>query len=125
MSNLSSVLAIDDEREILESLSLIFEAKGTKKVCRATNSREAFEFLKNESFTVIIADYHMHGMSGVEFLEKLRSDGNQTPVVMLSGALDSDAIMRATQLPKVEFLAKPFQIPKLFDAIEKLLNLDR
>lgn len=120
--NIPSVLVIDDESRVLEILDQLFAAVGVTRVSRASSAEEALRILKTERFAIIVSDYRLEGMDGVAFVEKLRSSGNLTPVLMLSGAPDKMAVIRAARQPGVDFFPKPFQIDNLMNAMERLIE---
>lgn len=121
MQTVSSVLIIDDSPENLSVMAELLLATGVERVRQVPSAEEALEVLSNEAFSIIISDYRLEGMDGVQFLEKLRQGGNRTPVVMLSGAPDKQGIIRATRLERVDFFPKPFRIVDLTCAMERLL----
>jgi|SRR6185436_16174449 len=116
-----SVLVIDDNFESLKALTSLMSALGAEKVCEAESAEDALELVKDQSFDLIVADYRLEGMNGVEFLEKVRGQGNQTPILLLSGAPDKAGVIRATQQSKADFFTKPFRIVEITDAMERLL----
>jgi FixJ family two-component response regulator len=71
-------------------------------------------------FSMILADYRLEGMDGVQFVEQLRATGDETPVIMLSGAPDKNGVIRATSHTKVDFFAKPFRVADLMGAMDRL-----
>jgi CheY-like chemotaxis protein len=120
MRPIPSILVIDDNPEMLEMLVSLLGVLGTENVRQAPSAERALEMLKTESFNLIISDYRLQGMDGVEFLEKLRGQGNQTPILLLSGAPDKAAVIRAACHPNVDFFGKPFQMSDLMGAVERL-----
>jgi DNA-binding NtrC family response regulator len=120
MRPIDSILVIDDNAETLEALASLLSALGAKSVRQAASAERALEILQNSSFSLIISDYRLEGMDGVQFLEQLRAQGNQTPVLLLSGAPDKAGVIRATCHEKVDFFGKPFQIADLVGAVERL-----
>jgi CheY-like chemotaxis protein len=120
MLKIPSILVIDDNAEARQTLARLLSALGAPHVHQASSGEEALEILRTQSFNLILADYRLEGMTGVEFLERLRAQGNQTPVLMLSGSPDKDGVIRATQQPKADFYAKPFRVAELTVAMERL-----
>jgi two-component system C4-dicarboxylate transport response regulator DctD len=118
--DIPSVLIIDDEATVLDILGQLFSAFGISRVCRASSAEEALRILKTEQFAIIVSDYRLEGMDGVAFVEKLRASGDRTPVLMLSGAPDKIGVIRAAHQPSVDFFPKPFEIPNLLSAMERL-----
>jgi DNA-binding NtrC family response regulator len=105
---------------MLEMLTQLCHALGIEKISQASSAEAAFDLLKRETFSLIISDYRLDGMSGVDFLEELRSRGDQTPVIMLSGAPDKQGVMRAVHHQRVDFFNKPFELSQFVGAIERL-----
>lgn len=121
MTTIPSVLVIDDNPDILSALGDFLLALGVQKVRQAPSAEEALIILGEEQFSIILSDYQLEGMDGVEFLEQLRRSGNRTPVMMLSGAPDRQGVIRATRHERVDFFPKPFQIMELTNAMERLM----
>lgn len=116
-----SILLIDDNAEALETIGKVLTAVGVNTVCAVGSAEAALERVKTQTFSLIIADYRLGGMDGVEFLERLRAAGDQTPLLLLSGAPDKAGVLRATRLPKVDFFGKPFRVADLVSAMDKLV----
>ncbi len=121
MPSIPSIMVIDDNAETLTALAELLTALGARKVCQVGSAEEALEILKTESFSIILSDYRLEGMDGVQFVERLRETGNQTPVVMLSGAPDKQGVIRATRHQHVDFFPKPFCLGELNGTMERLL----
>jgi len=121
MRAIPSVLVIDDNFGALKALNSLMTALGAERVCEAESAEEALQLIGKERFDLIVSDYRLEGMNGVEFLEQVRAQGNQTPILLLSGAPDKAGVIRATQQPKADFFAKPFKIVDLTDAMNRLL----
>ena len=120
MRAIDSVLVIDDNPAALELLGQLLSALGVTHVRQTGSAEAALEILKSRSFSLILSDYRLEGMDGVEFLERLRAQGNETPVLIMSGAPDKSGVIRATRQPKVDFFPKPFQMSDLIRAMEHL-----
>ena len=121
MRPIPSVLIIDDDFAALKALSSLMMVLGVQKVSEVESAEQALKLVEQERFDLIVSDYRLDGMSGVEFLEQVRAKGNQTPVLLLSGAPDKRGVIRTTQLKKADFFTKPFKIVELTDAMERLL----
>ena len=121
MRTIASLLLIDDNAEALETIGKVLTAVGVKNVCAVRSAEDALQILNTQKFDLIIADYRLGGMDGVEFLEKLRAEGDQTPMLLLSGAPDKAGVIRAASHPKVDFFGKPFRVADLVGAMDKLV----
>ena len=138
MNGAIRVLLVDDERSFLDLSKLMLEKdSGIQLVC-VTSAHEAFEKLENESYDVIVADYSMPVMNGIEFLKGLRAREDLTPFIMFTGkgreevareALNNGAdlyIQKGTDL-KAQFAELTMMINKLaqYSRMERLDKRER
>ncbi len=86
MNNQSaSVLLIDDNVALLEVIKLILEQSREMTIQTAESAKEALSILAQKSFDVIIVDYDMPDISGIDFLKILRKQGDITPIIVFTG----------------------------------------
>jgi two-component system response regulator FixJ len=121
MMNIPSVLLIDDNADTLAVLGEFLLALGTGRVHQTPSAEEALTVLEQEEFSIIISDYRLEGMDGVQFVDQLRQRGNRTPVMMLSGAPDQQGVLLAKKHDRVDFFPKPFRITELTEAMHRLM----
>lgn len=121
MPALTSVLIVDDCAEARSMLGQLLTALGAEHVRETSSAEEALEVLARERFSIIISDYRLEGMDGVEFLNRVRESGDTTPVLLLSGAPESQAMLRATRHKNVDVFPKPFRIAELTGAMNRLM----
>jgi len=116
------VLVVDDEIHIVHVVAIKLRNNGFE-VISANNGAEAFELACSEKPDIIVTDYQMPVMSGLEFVTKLR--GNEAtkdiPVILLTAR--SFAIDDSTkdELQISECLSKPFSPKELLRSIEDIL----
>jgi len=80
-----TVLFVDDEPALLDVSRLYLEKTGDLKVDTCFSTEQAIEMLKERSYDVIVSDYEMPGIDGIEFLKILRNLGNETPFIIFTG----------------------------------------
>ncbi|MGH9498124.1 MAG: sigma-54-dependent transcriptional regulator [Terriglobales bacterium] len=118
----ASLLIVDDEANTLASLARAFRLAGHEAaVC--DNAAKALELAKSQTFDLIFCDVVMPGMDGLSFLENLRMQASQTPVVMMSGQAHIEMAVRATRLGALDFLEKPISTDRLLLTVENVLKL--
>ncbi|HEX6804719.1 MAG TPA: sigma-54 dependent transcriptional regulator [Terriglobales bacterium] len=101
-----SVLIVDDEAAIRESLQGVLEDEGYKTA--AVDSGEAcLETLGRESYDVVLLDIWLPGIDGLEVLPKIRELENAPEVLIISGHGTIETAVRATKLGAFDFLEKP------------------
>lgn len=116
------VLVVEDEEMIRKGIVLAVDwaALGCVVVGEASNGEEALEAVERYHPTLIITDLKMPKMDGIEMLRRLREQGNQAFVIILT-AYDSFAYAQsALRLGAVDFLLKPFHDGELEQAVQTL-----
>lgn len=80
-----TVLFVDDEPALLDVSRRYLEKTGDLKVDTCFSTEQAIEKLKERSYDVIVSDYEMPGIDGIEFLKILRNLGDSTPFIIFTG----------------------------------------
>lgn len=108
MTSRPTILIVDDEPGIVESISLTFE--DDYQVLTATSGDEALALLNDNDVAVIVADQRMPGMTGVEFLGKAREKRPDAVRIILSAYTDFDDLIAAINSGEVyRYLVKPWE----------------
>jgi two-component system nitrogen regulation response regulator NtrX len=106
-----SILVVDDELGIRQSLSNVLQDEGF--VVEAVDSGEAcLEFLAKQRCDLVMLDIWLPGVDGIATLEKIRALENPPTVVMISGHGTIETAVRATKLGAFDFIEKPLSIEK-------------
>jgi len=101
------ILLIDDDEWIRDSLSIFFEAEGCRIVSVET-AEEGLEALRSQEYDIIITDYKLPGMDGIEFLKQIQTSQQNAKKIMIT-AYKSEALIREAKKAGVQHLiAKPF-----------------
>jgi two-component system phosphate regulon response regulator PhoB len=118
-----TILAVDDESDILELLRYNLKKHGYK-VIAAASAEEAQQVMKRERPDAIILDLMLPGMSGREFCVRLKSDikTTQIPVMMLTAKGEEEDIVKGFELGADDYLTKPFSPRVLIARIKSLLR---
>lgn len=119
----STVLAVDDDQNILNSITLVLEMSGYR-VVTAHNPIEALEIMRQNQPELIISDIHMPQMNGFQFYEKVRSNDNWVtiPFIFLSTLNTPENIREGYQLGADHYLPKPFSVEDLTIAVNTKLR---
>ncbi len=117
------LLVVDDNEEMLRFIASNFENR--YKVLTAVNGREALERMKGNSVSMIICDWMMPVMDGVEFLKAIRENENYShiPFVMLTAKTDNTSKIMTLRSGADAYVEKPFSISYLEARIENLLEM--
>ncbi|MFH1374337.1 MAG: response regulator [bacterium] len=111
------VLIVDDNPNMSSLLSDMLEVFDYPSV-RASDGQQALEELQKQNFAMIISDLRMPNMTGLELLEKVKSQYPKLPVVLISGYSIAELETETEGCKPDGFLAKPF----MMSDIERLLN---
>ena len=106
------LLLVEDDDEFRETCALWMSRKG-HTVTEAPNAHDGLFQFSQKQFDVAVVDLNMPGMSGLELLERLRSDNVETEIIMLTGQATVDTAVQAMKLGASDYLSKPFPLPEL------------
>lgn len=125
MSTETRILLVDDEQSVLNALQRFFRRSGYSDVTTCTSGREALELIeKSGPFQLVISDYRMPEMNGVEFLSAVRARWPDTVRMVLSGFADTSAIIAATNEGNIyKFISKPWDETFLLQSVEQGIKL--
>ncbi|KXB07684.1 hypothetical protein AKJ51_00445 [candidate division MSBL1 archaeon SCGC-AAA382A20] len=112
------ILLIDDDPDFLELSKLQWEKREENtKVKATTDPDEALELSEKKDYDVIVADYKMPEMNGLEILENLREKGDKTPFIILTGKGGEDVAMEALNLDADRYIKKNMEPEKQYKEI--------
>lgn len=116
-----SILIVDDSPEIVEGIGTLLVAHGYR-VNTALSASEALRKLHKSIYEIVVCDIEMPGMSGLEFLEKIRHDGPNQEVILMTGHLEQEYFIRAIRLGAADFISKPIETQHLLKSIEAIIS---
>lgn len=103
-----SVLIIDDEKEILETLKRHFDLEGID-VTVATNPKEALKLMSSNPFPVVLTDIRMPEMSGVEVIRKAKGINPTSIIYVMTAYASMVNMVECLELGAADYFIKPFQ----------------
>ena len=119
-----NILYVDDEPAVGLILQDALEGLGHHAI-GAKSVAEALAVLEKTEIHLIISDYRMPGMSGLEFLELLRENGRDTPLIMLTGHATIEHAVAAIKAGAADYITKPIQAAQLEHAVSHALEVTR
>jgi DNA-binding response OmpR family regulator len=116
-------LIVDDNKHMSMLVKNLLHALGTRNV--ATAAADAFAELTHFPADIIISDYHMQPLDGLDFVRLVRTGSDSpnpfVPIIMLSGHTEMNKIMEARDAGVHEYLAKPISARSLYSRINKII----
>lgn len=119
----ANVLVVEDEVPLAEVLRYNLEAEGFA-VCVAETGDQAEIALKNKIPDLVLLDWMLPGVSGVELARRMRSrpDTRSVPIVMLTARSDEADRVRGLSTGADDYVVKPFSLPELMARIKAILR---
>jgi len=115
------ILVVDDEKIIRESMSFILKKEGFS-VMEASNGKEAFQLLTEDTFDLIITDIEMPEMKGIDLLDKAMHISPQTSVMVITAYGSVETAISALRKGASDYILKPIDFDDLLLRIHRLLN---
>jgi two-component system alkaline phosphatase synthesis response regulator PhoP len=122
--NKASILLVEDEEHLHESLKLNLELEDYE-VTSAYNGADALKAVQNEYFDLIIMDIMLPGIDGISVTENIRVRQNQVPILILSAKNTGNDRVLGLRKGADDYLTKPFNLEELLLRIEKLINKNK
>lgn len=119
MGETLKILLVDDEDHLQEVLGLLLELDG-HQVTTAFSGEQALERAKEKKFDLVITDYKMPGMNGMDVVRSIKKENPDTSVVMITGYPTEDTEKEAQKLGVDEYVAKPFHMDKMREVIRRI-----
>ncbi len=101
------ILLVDDDEWIRDSLSLFFEAEGCNLLAFET-AEEAIEVVKQQSYNIVISDYKLPGMDGLEFLRRVKEKQPNAFEILITAYANCEIVKEAEMMGIKDIIPKPF-----------------
>jgi nitrogen-specific signal transduction histidine kinase/CheY-like chemotaxis protein len=118
-SEKSRLLIVDDDKLFLDSMNTVLSSSYSIKGC--AGGLEALERLSAQSYDLVILDYNMRPMNGIEILRVMREQNMDCPVIILTGYGTFEMAAEAVELEVSGILSKPVRMEQLTATIQKCL----
>ena len=121
---LPSVLIVDDEPSIVQSLSGLLSDEGYK-VSTAANGHDALKVIDSDLPDLVLLDIWMPGLDGIETLKEIKKYNPHIQVIIITGHGTIETAVKATKLGAFDLVEKPLSIDKIILTINNALNFRR
>ncbi len=113
------ILLADDEEELTEPVEAVLK-KNNYSVDVVDNGTDAYDYIMGASYDAAILDIMMPGMSGIEVLERIRREGNNLPVLLLTARSEVDDRVEGLDAGADDYLTKPFAMKELLARLRSI-----
>ncbi|WP_291844036.1 response regulator [Maricaulis sp.] len=123
------ILIVDDNGYMLTILRTILHGFGIKQIFESKDPADAFDLVRSDSVDIIITDYQMEILDGLDFVRLVRTADDSpnplVPIIMLSAYSEKSKVMAARDAGVTEFCCKPVTAKEMFSKIASVINEPR
>lgn len=118
---MANILLVEDDTDLSETLQdwLGYQQHQVEAVY---NGPEALEQMRFGAFDIVVLDWQLPGMDGIDVLKHYRAEGGAMKVLMLTGRTEAKEIKLLLEAGATDYMAKPFNLKDLSARIEKILS---
>jgi DNA-binding response OmpR family regulator len=120
----NKVLIVEDERDIADLMALHLKRDGIE-VEIAENGEQAFQNLESKSFDLLILDWMLPGISGLDICKKIRQAGSKfemTPILLVTARAQTSDIVLGLEMGADDYITKPFDLSVFLARVRALLR---
>lgn len=121
---MEKILLIDDDEGLLHFLSRFFLRKGFE-VTAFANARTAIDAISRQNFDLVMLDYKMPELNGLDALEEIKKIDAKTPVILMTAYGTTDLAIEAMKRGAYDYLVKPFEQMDLTRIVGEALTVNR
>ena len=118
------IIIVDDEAEVVTSLVELLKTKGFD-VTGEIDSQKMLKRIDKEYFDIIVTDFKMPKVSGLDIADKVKQNGIDSDVIIITGYGTMDIAIQSLKHGVYDFLLKPFKYEELVHTIERALERQR
>lgn len=124
MKKMEKILLIDDDEGLIHFLSRFFQRKGYS-VSTCSNGFAAIQKIAQETFDLILLDYKMPDLNGIDILIKIKNSQVKTPVIIMTAYGTTELAIEAMKHGAYDYLVKPFERNELSRIVGEALVVNR
>ncbi len=107
------VLVVDDSSVMRKIIIRSLNAVGVTDIEEASDGVEAIGVFAGGNFNLVLTDWNMPNMSGLDVVKEIRATGSEIPVIMVTTEAERDRVIDAIQAGVTDYLTKPFEAESL------------
>ena len=118
------ILIVDDYKTMLRIIRNLLKQLGLNNVDEATDGSQALQKLRDRDYGLVISDWNMEPMSGLQLLHEVRADVKlkETPFIMITAESKTENVVAAKQAGVNNYIVKPFNAATLKSKLSSVLG---
>lgn len=124
MRSKPEILLVEDDPQIVASLTEVLEAE-EYSVSVAQSGEAGIAAAASGKFDVVLTDFRLPGVSGLELIRKLHLDSPRLPIILMTAHGTSETAIEATKSGAYDYLLKPFEMPELLAILSRAITNSR
>lgn len=118
------VLIVDDYKTMLRIIRNLLKQLGFNNVDEATDGREALDKLRSKDYGLVISDWNMEPMTGIQLLREVRKDAKMQnlPFIMITAESKTENVIAAKEAGVSNYIVKPFNAATLKSKLVSVLG---
>lgn len=108
-----NILVVDDYQTMVRIIKNLLKQIGFSNIDEASDGKQALEKISQKAYGLIISDWNMEPMTGLDLLKTLRGSGNKVPFIMVTAESKTENVMAAREAGVNNYIVKPFNADTL------------
>lgn len=117
-----SILVVDDFATMTQLMKYLLMSLGFKNVDEARDGGSALTKMSEKQYGLIISDWNMEPVSGLDLLKALRAQGNAIPFIMVTAESKTESVIEAKQAGVTNYIVKPYNAVTLKSKLVSVLG---
>lgn len=116
------ILVVDDYQTMIRIITNLLKQLGFVNIDAATDGKAALEKIASKTYGLIISDWNMEPMTGLDLLKTVRGSGNKIPFIMVTAESKTENVLAAREAGVNNYIVKPFNADTLKTKLSSVLG---
>lgn len=116
------ILVVDDYQTMIRIIRNLLKQLGFNNVDEATDGKAALDKMASKQYGLVISDWNMEPMTGLDLLKEVRSKGNKVPFIMVTAESKTENVLAAREAGVNNYIVKPFNADTLKTKLVSVLG---
>lgn len=115
-------LIVDDSTTMRRILANVLRQVGATEIAQAANGQEAVDQVRDGEFDLVLMDWNMPVMTGIDALKAIRGSGSAVPIIMVTTEAEKARVLEALKEGANNFIIKPFKADEVAQKIKAFMG---